>query len=585
MSHRGPDGEGSWSGDNVGLAFRRLAIIDLDHRSDQPLHLHHLHLVFNGEIYNYLELREELRRAGHMFVTEGDGEVLLHAWAQWGESALGRLNGMFAFAIWDERERSLTLATDPFGEKPLYWTATGDRLVFASDVRAILRVEPALGGPNEAALAPFVALGLLPPIEQSFFDRIARLPGAHLLRWRGGRHEIARWWWPRQIAAPTSYEAAVESVRELLSDSIRLRLRSDVPIGTSLSGGIDSSAIVALTARLGGSPVRHAFTASFPGFARDETDLAEKVAACAGGADLHLVQPRADELLDDLDRLIWDQEEPFMTTSIYAQWRVMAAAREAGVTVLLDGQGADELFGGYDVSGGWALRSIGPRAAVSGLVRGPMRLAMAKAMATEWVPPAVAGRYRRSLASPYASKGAIDDAVALAPPVVAGRSPMHRNLLREAFHTSLPGLLRFADRNSMAQSREVRLPYLDRRIAELALSLPAEYLFRGGTTKSVLRDAVRGIVPDAVVNRTDKGRFETPESDWLSTPPFVEHARELLLDRAARNRGLYDSRAIDADARVGRWRNASALWRALNVEIWREAFSARRRAGAEVAAR
>ena len=158
------------------MAFRRLAIIDLDPRSNQPLHLDNLHLVFNGEIYNYLELREELRRAGHVFVTEGDGEVLLHAWAEWGQGALERLNGMFAFAVWDGRDRSLTLATDPFGEKPLYWATVGERLVFASDLNAILQVEPTLGRANQQAIMDFVALGLLPAIDQSFFARIARSP-------------------------------------------------------------------------------------------------------------------------------------------------------------------------------------------------------------------------------------------------------------------------------------------------------------------------------------------------------------------------------------------------------------------------
>ena len=283
----------------------------------------------------------------------------------------------------------------------------------------------------------------------------------------------------------------------LLVDSIRLRLRADVPVGTSLSGGIDSSAIVALSALLAGANRRHAFTASFPGFARDETCLAEEAARAAGVLEHHLIHPHADQLLADLDRLVADQQEPFMTTSIYAQWRVMAAARDAGVTVLLDGQGADELFGGYDLSGGWALRSSGVRAAAGGLVRGPARLEKAKTMAVGTVPRVLVRQYRRSLASPYASAAAVEDAVSIEPPPVAGRSPMQRNLLREAFHISLPGLLRFADRNSMAHSRELRLPYLDRRIAELALSLPPDYLFRSGTTKRVLRDAVRGIVPDS----------------------------------------------------------------------------------------
>lgn len=262
-----------------------------------------------------------------------------------------------------------------------------------------------------------------------------------------------------------------------------------------------------------------------------------------------------------------------MTTSIYAQWRVMKAARETGVTVLLDGQGADELFGGYDLSGGWALSSIGRRAAALALLREPGRVARGKAMATERVPAAVARRYRRSLASPYASGRAVSEAVALEPPQIEGRSPMHRNLMREAFHTSLPGLLRFADRDSMAHSREVRLPFLDRRIAEFAWSLPPEFLFHDGTTKRVLRDAVRGVVPDLVLRRRDKGRFETPEEQWFCLPAFIERAREVLLDREVGDQDLYDLKAIEADARSGRWRNPSALWRAMNVELWRQTVS------------
>ncbi len=575
MAHRGPDGQGIWSDDEAGLAFRRLAIIDLDPRSDQPLHHEHLHLVFNGEIYNYLELREQLRGLGHGFRTEGDGEVLLHAWAEWGEEALERVNGMFALAVWDSRERSLTLASDPFGEKPVYWTNADRQLAFASDIRAIVEVRPRLGSPDEDALGPFVALGLLPPIERSFFAGISRLPGAHVLRWHAGAVQTRRYWWPRAIDPPTSYPEAVETLRALLADSIRLRLRADVPVGTSLSGGVDSSAVVALSAELAGEHTRHAFTASFPGFARDEWDRAHEVARAAGVVEHHRVTPRAEELLEDLDGLVLDQEEPFMTTSIYAQWRVMAAAREAGVTVLLDGQGADELLGGYDVSGGWALRSMGSGAVLRGLVAGPARVDRAKALGFDTLPRALARRYRVSRASPYASREAIARAVAVEPPHVAEGSPLRRELLREAFHTSLPGLLRFADRDSMAHSREVRLPFLDRRVAEFALSLPASYLFRDGGTKRVLRDAVRGLVPSSVLSLREKFRFETPEQQWFREPAFIERACEILLDPSSGGSELYDLSAIRGDARAGRWRDASALWRAMNVELWRSAFAAR----------
>jgi asparagine synthase (glutamine-hydrolysing) len=587
MAHRGPDGQGVWSDERAGLAFRRLAIIDLEPRSDQPLHLDHLHLVFNGEIYNYVELREELRAAGHRFLTEGDGEVLLHAWREWGEGALDRVNGMFAFAVWDSLEGRLTLASDPFGEKPLYWTLREGRLVFASDVRAILAAEPSCGAPDEGVLAPFVGLGLLPAVERSFFAGISRLPGAHVLRWQRGTVESRRYWWPRTFEPPRRYEDAVERLRELLTDSIRLRLRADVPIGTSLSGGIDSSAIVALSAQLAGEHTRHAFTASFPGFARDEWEQAHEVARAARVAEHHRVTAGAEELLDDLGRLVLDQEEPFMTTSIYAQWRVMAAAREAGVTVLLDGQGADELLGGYDVSGGWALQAMGPGAALRGLLSGPARLDRAKTLGYERLPRPLARRYRRSAASPYASRDAVAQAVLVEPPRIARGegTPLRRELLREATATSLPGLLRFADRDSMAHSREVRLPFLDRRVAEFALSLPADFLYRDGVTKRVLRDAVAELVPATVLAQREKLRFETPEEAWFASPAFVARAREVLLDPSVRARGLIDVDAVAADADAGRWRNVSALWRAMNVELWRSAFAAGPGTPTEVTAR
>ncbi len=362
MAHRGPDGQGVWHDDEAGLAFRRLAIIDLDERSNQPLHLGPWHLVFNGEVYNYRELREELRGLGHEFVTEGDGEVLLHAWDAWGEGALDRVNGMFAFAIWHDERRTLTLAADPFGEKPLYWALDGERLVFGSDIRAILQAAPQLGRPRDSVLAGYLALGVMPPIDESFFAQIRRLPGAHLLRFADGRATIRRYWTPRRVAVPDAYPEAVRELRATLVDSIALRLRSDVPVGTSLSGGVDSSAIVCLSAELAGEHRRHAFTARFPGYERDEWDYAHAVAEVAGVVEHHAIEPTAAELLDDLDSLVRDQEEPFGGLSIYAQWRVQRAAREAGVTVLLDGQGADELLGGYDGIGGWVARAQGPRA-------------------------------------------------------------------------------------------------------------------------------------------------------------------------------------------------------------------------------
>ncbi|MGN6189375.1 MAG: asparagine synthase (glutamine-hydrolyzing) [Conexibacter sp.] len=572
MAHRGPDGEGVWHDEVAGLAFRRLAIIDLDARSDQPLHLGALHLVFNGEIYNYRELREELRGLGHAFATEGDGEVLLHAWAQWGEDALQRCNGMFGFAVWDDERRTLTAACDAFGEKPLFWSHDKDgRLVLASDIRALLQAGPELRAPRQQALGPYLARGVMPPIEQSFFAGVQRLPGSHLLRWRDGRVETARWWTPRPVDVPARYEDAVGELRELLLDAIHLRLRSDVPVGSSLSGGVDSSAIVGLSAQLAGDHRRHAFTARFHGFELDEWAHARAVADAAGVVEHHEIAPTADELFDDLEALVLDQEEPFGSTSIYAQWRVMRAARKAGVTVLLDGQGADELFAGYPGIRGWALRSMGGRNLAQGLA-GPHRGELLTALGAERLPTCVAWRHRRGIASPYAAPAVVEQAVRAQAPAAGGRDPLRRELLRQAFHTSLPGLLRYADRNSMAHSREVRLPFLDRRVAEYALSLPAEFLVRGGVTKAVLRDAAAGAVPVSVLARHDKIGYATPQARWFGSEPMRGRIAELLLDRGARSRDLLDVRAVERDARDGGWRDATAIWRAANLELWLQAF-------------
>jgi asparagine synthase (glutamine-hydrolysing) len=572
MLERGPDGQGVWWDSEAGFGFRRLAIIDLDERSNQPLHLGGLHLVFNGEIYNYLELRDELEGLGHRFDTEGDGEVLLHAWDEWDEGALDRFEGMFAFAVWDDRRRRLTLAVDPFAEKPLYYSQREERLLFASSIRALKAADADVGVPDERAIEEFVALATIPTLPSTFFGDVRRLPPASVARWEQGRISARRYWTPRWVSVPDDPAAAAERLRELLLDSIGLRLRSDVAVGTSLSGGVDSSAIVSACARMAGGHVRHAFTATFPGFARDEWSDAHEVAQAAGVVGHHAVAPRADELLDDLETLVSDQEEPFISTSVYAQWRVMRAAREAGVIVLLDGQGADELFGGYLGTGSWALRAAGPRVALTALARNP---AIAKDLAIAYTagraPRTLARLHRLRRASPY-----VTDAVAHAAAdgeLASGEwqadgSPLRRELLSQAFRTSLPNLCRYADRDSMAHSVEVRMPFLDRRVAEFAFSLPTSLVFCDGVTKRVLRDSLRGLVPDRILDRREKVGYETPQGRWFNTPAARLRLAEIVLDRDARTSGRYDTAALERDLSSGAWGDVNALWRAVNVELW-----------------
>lgn len=582
MAHRGPDGQGTWHDGGCGLSFRRLAIIDLADRAMQPMHLGPLHLVFNGEVYDYRERRAELEGLGHTFVTESDTEVLLHAWQEWGEGALDRINAMFALAVYDERDRSLTLAVDPFGEKPLlYLDDRQGRIAFASDVQALAEAEPAAGRPDEDAMAAFVSHGTMPPIDRTFFARVRRLSGGHVLRWRDGAHTVRRYWAPRPVDPPDAYPDAVAELRELLLDSIRLRLRADVPVGTSLSGGVDSSAIVALSAHLAGDHRRHAFTARFPGYERDEWRYADAVAQAAGVVEHHPTEPTLDRLRADLTAFVAAQQEPVLKLNQYAQYCVFAAAREAGVTVLLDGQGADELLAGYILTRGFALRSLGPAAMARAYATEPAtRLPLRLAVARDLMPAPLVARIRRRDASPYASPAAALTGArqpAEEPDWDRPRDPLRDQLLREAFFASLPHLLRYGDRNSMAHSREVRLPFLDRRLAELALSLPPGFLLDDGLTKRVLRDAVRDLVPAEVLARRDKVGFEPPQARWLGSDAGRAWAAEVLLDPRARESGLLDAAAVEADLAAGAWRDPDAIWRAMNVELWRDGFDPSRR--------
>jgi asparagine synthase (glutamine-hydrolysing) len=410
----------------------------------------------------------------------------------------------------------------------------------------------------------------MPAVGRSFFARIRKLPGGHVLRWRDARASVRRYWAPQPVAAPADYPDAVAALRELLTDSIRLRLRADVPVGTSLSGGVDSSAIVALSAHLAGDHRRHAFTARFPGYERDEWRYAEAVGRAAGVIEHHPTEPTLERLRADLPAFVAAQQEPVLKLNQYAQWSVFEAARQAGVTVLLDGQGADELLAGYILTRGYALRSMGPRAmarayATEPAARLPLRLAVGDAL----LPEAVATRLRRRDVSPYAVPSAGDE-VDERPDWPRARDPLRDQLLREAFFTSLPQLLRYGDRNSMAHSREVRLPFLDRRVAELALSLPAGFLIRGGYTKAPLRDAVRDLVPAEVLARRDKVGFEPPQARWLGSDEGRAWAGEVLLDA---DDPAVDRGAVEDDLRAGAWRDPDALWRAMNVVLWRAAFS------------
>ena len=602
LTHRGPDDRGLedivLEGGTLTLGHTRLSIIDLSTGGHQPMRSRdgrHV-LVFNGEIYNYRELRQELRALGHSFSTESDTEVLLAAWIEWGQDGLRRLTGMFAFAVIDRAAQCLTLVRDPFGIKPLYFHLDEDLVCFASEVPALCALLPHPPAPNLTTAYAYLSFGTYDNGERTFFEGVQQLPPAHCLTIDlrlPGKSKVVRWWWPRIEERPTMpLKDAALRLRGLFIDSVRLHLRSDVPVGAALSGGIDSSAIVCAMRLAEPDMPLHTFTFIDPGSPVDEERWADLVNTHVG-AIVHKVQVNPNELARDLDAMIRAQGEPFGSTGIYAQYRVYQAARDAGIVVTLDGQGADELLAGYDGFPSGAMASLLERrrlGAALALLRGwsnwPGRTlpgalrALASGARTAWLPKAgqhigMAGRSRPT----WLHSGRSRDLGVDLPPE---RSPFssdgrHRRLV-EQLRAALTGnglaaLLRHGDRNSMRWSIESRVPFLTTDIAELCLSLPEEYLLsRNGETKCVFRAAMRGIVPDAVLERRDKIGFRTPEDAWLRAQgalltQWTEAADHVpILDPMA-------CRSVIASAMAGASPFTPRLWRLINYCRWVQLYS------------
>jgi asparagine synthase (glutamine-hydrolysing) len=535
LRHRGPDGEGAWLAPegSVGFGHTRLRIIDLTEASDQPIvdEAAQLSLIFNGEIYNYIELREELKDLGHQFKSEGDGEVILRAYEEWGVGCLPRLNGMFAFDLgWRKAA---------FRARPLRREACASRGAlrrdFASERRRSLLIRLSCARPTTVLYR--YRRGDLDLDEGTFFEGINSVPAAHyLLVDAEGNGKAKRYWRATSVPVPSSRKQAIEHFRELLFDSVRLRLRSDVPVGSSLSGGLDSSSIVATINAQKANNAYHqrTFSARFHSTAHDEGPIETLTGQV--DADAHGVWVEPDSLPSEFAKLQWHQEEPIASASPYAQWCVMRLAHEQDTTVLLDGQGADELLAGYDQSHGmfwahWARRGRIDRVlteVVSYAARYHGVLAPIEFGAYYSLPASLrdglAEQYYRSasLVSPELHRE-------YRPAHVRSYEPfpdrLRNELVRWQTTTQLPEFLRYADRNSMAFSREVRLPFLDHRLVEYCFGLQPQMLLNRAVTKVVLREAMQGIVP-ADLNRKDKLAY-APRSTSGSRPlrPWIEDAQ------------------------------------------------------------
>lgn len=551
IAHRGPDGEGYWinpSG-NVGLGHRRLAIIDLSSEAAQPMEfLNRYTIVYNGEIYNYLELREDLQHRGYHFRTQSDTEVILAAFDYYQSDCLKHFDGMFAMAIWDEKEQSLFAARDRFGEKPFYFAYSKDQFYFASEKKALwaVGVEKKI---NYPLLLNFFSTGHSQTAADnsiSFHEDIFSLPPAHYLFFRlhSFSYELHAYWDLDKERQVTIGEAAASSRwKELFFTSVTRRLRSDVPLGTSLSGGLDSSSILAAVFHLMPGVKKDAaqrintFSAIFPNFAKDESEYIKRVVTHLNPEN-YAVTPNADGLIKDFERLCHHQEEPFASSSPYAQFKVFELAKRKEVKVLLDGQGADETQAGYDGYIHWYLQEL--IRTHPWKHRQEYRALKKNGKVFDWgwknylaaffpvqTSYQLEKREARKIAHhPDISKEFSEqyfDRASIYKPLVFKLNDI---LYFDSCRLGLEELLRFADRNSMAHGLETRLPYLNHELVEFLFSLPSSLKIQNGWTKWIQRQSMSGLLPESILWRKDKIGFEPPQKIWMEDANLKEYIQE-----------------------------------------------------------
>src|SRR4051812_645812 len=598
IAHRGPDDAGLFADGQAALGHRRLSIVDLA-AGHQPIsnETDTAWIVFNGEIYNHLAVREQLESAGHQYKTRSDTETILHAYEQWGDASVEHLRGMFAFAVWDASRRRLLLARDRLGVKPLYWTLVGDRLLFGSEIKAILESGLIRAEANEDALPELLSTRYLSGTE-TLFRGIHRLQPGHTLIFDNGQISIRRYWdipAGRQSEGPDgmSEAAVVRRFRDLLEEAVRIRLMAGVPLGMFLSGGLDSSAIAALMSKMIDRPLQ-TFSVAFKQRAFSELDYARQVAR-AINADAHEIVIDDQDFFGALPQLIWHEDEPIAHPSSIPLYFVSALAREH-VKVVLTGEGSDELLAGY---GKYPRALANWRAgAAYRLLPAPMR----KWMAGTVVPnvPGTIGRYaaRSFLGMPrtpeamffdnFAAVGLRRQSTLLSPRLAKmatveraygpsraffdlpnGRSTTLDRLLYTDMKTYLVELLMKQDQMSMAASIESRVPFLDHRLVEFAAGLPPRMKLRRFTTKWILREAVREILPAEILNRKKMG-FPVPFGIWMRGP-WQDVARDVLLDVRSRQRGIIEPAAVErliSSHAAGATDGGDAIWSLLNLELW-----------------
>lgn len=537
IRHRGPDSSGELFRNGVWLGSRRLKVLDLRDDANQPMcdDSSGIGVVYNGEVYNYVELRSSLERAGHRFSTTGDTEVVLRGYLEWGDDLFRRCSGMWAVAIHDPRRAGVLICRDRFGEKPLYvGRDAAGALWFGSEARTLRLAGAGSGRYDHARVLNFLAFGDAEDPSGSFFDGIFQLPPGHLALLTEHGMTQSRAWWDLAELGERKWRTEAPSREEqqhVLDEAVRLRLRSDVAVGSSLSGGIDSSTILASIRNVEPTRPLHVFTASFPGHDVDEWPFAQRVAE-SFEAEAHRVEPTVDGFLEELPLLVLRQGGPFDSPSVYSQWCVMRAAAEEGVVVLLDGQGADETWGGYRkyVWFAFAEALLALELRSSRRIMRSWRSAgdLPRPDALQVVGLALPERARQAAriglrrASTWIGS-ALRDGTLVDPQGEKLPGPLLRQAaITDGRRVILPRLLRYADRNSMAWSRELRLPYLDERVVELGFASGWRPGFEIGWTKEALRRLAEQRVSPEIAWRRAKVAYDIPDREWLGHPGVRE---------------------------------------------------------------
>lgn len=555
LAHRGPDGEGFYIEGNVALGHRRLSIIDIHSRSDQPMHRSHLHLVFNGMIYNYLEIKDELIGLGHEFITTSDTEVILAAYQQWDMEAFERFNGMWAIILFDQKKNKVVCSRDRFGIKPLYYLEIGGRLYFASEIKAFTSIKDWTPKVNHTRLYEYLAFNMTDHTLETMFAQVYQIPRAHhaIVNLDSKKLDLVRYY---DLKQHRSQNDGTEFLK-LFEDSIRLRTRTDVPLASTLSGGMDSSSIVSvLAARL--KTVADTYTLAYPGEEVDESNFALEVNN-QYQIPSNLVSTTEAYLRKHLDQLVYQQDEPFTGATVMAQSHIYEEIRNGGYKVVLGGQGGDEILCGYDkfsvayfkeklktnpLDAALALyyfqkvRSFGIIDACQSIIFYERNK---KKREITWY--SLNTEQREHLFKRSEEKSVFD---------------MSKSLLSEL---GISALLRYEDRNSMSYGVESRLPFLDYRLVEYCLNMDSKLKFNKGITKKVLREAMRGIVPEAIINRNDKMGFVTPQYSWMNKNReyYIELAKESLEKMPFLNQELLLPLLT---------KNNDLLWRVINAGKW-----------------